>query len=166
MAKPTNVFIIQVYVPTADCDNVDIEQFYADLENTIKNKHRKDLLIVQGDWNAKIGEDAHENWKGNVRKFGLGNTNERGLRLLEFTKLHNLILANTLYPHKKTKRVTWSSPDGITQNQIDYILMSKRYQSSIHSNRTQSFPGADIGSDHELVMVTFRMKLRSKKKES
>ena len=93
----------------------------------------------------------------------VGATNERGLRLLEFTKLHNLILANTLYPHKKTRRATWSSPN---QNQIDYIQMSKRYQSSIHSKKTRSFPDADIGSDHELVMMAFRMKLRSKKKES
>ena len=82
-------------------------------------------------------------------------TNERGLRLLEFATFNNLVLTNTLGPHKPSRRWTWHSPDGKHHNQIDYILVKKRFRSGVNIHRTRSFPGADIGSDHDLVMMTF-----------
>ena len=160
-AKPHNMTIIQVYAPTSDHDDEEVEQFYEQLEETKIPK--KDILVVQGDWNAKVGPDAYENWAGTVGHFGLGTTNDRGLRLLEFAKSHRLTLANTLHPHKLSRTATWHSPNGLVHNQIDFILAPQRFKSSINKAMTRTFPGADIGSDHDLVLAAFKLKLRAKR---
>ena len=69
-----------------------------------------------------------------------------------------LVIANTLFQQHKRKLYTWTSPDGEHQNQIDYILCSQRWRSSIQSVKTR--PGADCGSDHELLIAKFRLKLK------
>jgi len=162
---PQNLTIVQVYAQTSNSTEEDCEDFYSQLEAVIANTPKKDILIVQGDWNAKIGRDAYADWAGTVGKFGLGETNERGLRLLEFARIHNLTLANTLFPHKASRRSTWHSPNGQVSNQIDFILVSKRFKSGIYTNRTRTFPGADVGSDHDLVMMTMKTRLSKRKKQ-
>ena len=121
--------------------------------------------MVQGDWNATIGEDAYENWKGTCGHHCNIKSNERGLRLLEFASYNDLMVANTFGSHKTSRKITWHSPDGKTHNQIDYIMVKKRFSSSVNIAKTRSFPGADIGSDHELVMMTFKLHLRRAKKQ-
>ena len=86
--------------------------------------------------------------------------------MLEFAKSHNLILANTIHNHKISRRTTWHSPGDKYKNQIDYILVQKPYRTSIRANKTRSFPGADIGSDHDLVMMTIQIRLRKNRKTS
>jgi len=164
-ASPFNVTIIQVYAPTSACEEDRIEEFYHDLEQVIKVTPKKDILIVQGDWNARVGPDAYPDWRDTVGAYGLGTTNERGLRLLEFAKSHNLVLANTLYPHKTSRKTTWHSPDGKTHNQIDYVLVGRRFRSSIVQRKTRTFPGADVDSDHDLVMLTMHLRLKATKKQ-
>lgn len=165
-ATPVDIVIIQVYAPTSSHSDEDVEAFYSDLQTIIAAVSKKDLLIVQGDWNAKIGPDAYEDWRGTVGKYGYGCTNERGLRLMEFAKLNRLLVSNTLHPHKASRRATWHSPDGRTHNQIDFILVSNRFSSGIIGRRTRSFPGADIDSDHDLVMMSLAVKLKAVAKKS
>ena len=163
-AKPHNMSIIQVYAPTSDHEDEEVEEFYEQLDNIIAKVPKKDLLIIQGDWNAKVGTDAYQNWAGTVGRFSTGECNDRGLRLLEFAKSHRLTLANTLHPHKLSRTATWHSPNGKTHNQIDFILVPQRFKSSVNKPNTRTFPGADIGSDHDLVMTTLRMKLKVKRR--
>ena len=75
-----------------------------------------------------------------------------------------VLLTNTLGPHKPSRRWTWHSPDGKYHNQINYILVKKRFRSGVNIHRTRSFPGADIGSDHDLLMITFRVRLKKARK--
>jgi hypothetical protein len=70
------------------------------------------------------------------------------------------LLANTLGQYKKSRRWTWHSPSEEHSNQIDYILVIKRFKSCIKTAKTRSFPGADIGSDHNLVLMTFHLHLK------
>ena len=77
---------------------------------------------------------------------------------------NNLVLINTLGPHKPSKRWTWHSPDGKHHNQTDYILVRKRFRSGVNIHWTRNFPGADIGSGHDLVMMTFRNRLKKARK--
>ena len=81
-------------------------------------------------------------------------------QLPEFTQTQEnaLIIANTLFQQHKRRLYTWTSPDGQHQNQIDYILCSQRWKSSIQSAKTR--PGADCGSDHELLIAKFRLTLK------
>ena len=84
--------------------------------------------------------------------------NEAGQRLIEFCQENALVIANTLFQQHKRRLYTWTSPDSQHQNQIDYILCSQRGRSSIVSAKTSL--GADCGSDHELLIVKFRFKLK------
>ena len=162
--KPVNMTVVQVYAPTSDCSDEEIDDFYETLEKLLRSVSRKDILVVQGDFNAKIGGDAYEGWKGTVGKFGVGNTNERGMKLLEFAKRYQMTIVTTLFDHKQSRRATWHSPDGKTHNQIDYVLVSKRHSTGVNRAKTRTFNKPDIGSDHDLVMMTLKMKLRANKK--
>ena len=91
-------------------------------------------------------------------KFDLGVQNEVGQRLTEVCQENALIITNTLFQQHKRRLYTWTSPDGQHRNQIDYILCSQRWRSSIQSAKTR--PGADCGSDHKLLIAIFRLKLK------
>ena len=81
-----------------------------------------------GDWNAKVGS---QEIPGVTGKFGLGVQNEAGQRLIEFCQKNAFVMANTLFQKHKRRLYTCTSPDGQHQNQIDYILGSQRWRSSI-----------------------------------
>ena len=81
-----------------------------------------------------------------------------GQRLMEFCQENARVIANTLFQQHKRRLYTWASPDGQHRNQTDYILCSQRWRSSIQSTKTR--PGADCGSDHELLIAKFRLKLK------
>ena len=104
--------------------------------------------------NAKVGS---QEIPGVTDKFGLGIQNEAGQRLIEFSQENPLVTANIFQQHKR-RLDTWTSPDGEHRNQIDYILCSQRWRSSIESAKTR--PGADCGSDHELLISKFRLTLK------
>ncbi|KAJ8396775.1 hypothetical protein AAFF_G00013740 [Aldrovandia affinis] len=159
-ATPFNITIIQAYAPTSTYQDSEVEDFYEQLQAVLDQTPKKDIIIMQGDWNAKVGEDAYPNWKDTCGPYSNIKTNDRGLRLLEFARYNNLMLANTLDLHKASRRWTWHSPNGEHHNQIDYILIKKRFQSSVNIGRTRSFPKADIGSDHDLVLMSFRLRLK------
>ena len=84
--------------------------------------------------------------------------NEAGQRLIEFCQENALVIANILFQQHKRRIYTWTSPDGQRRNQIDYILCSQRWRISIQSTKTR--PGADCGSDHEFLIIKFRLKLK------
>ena len=127
---------------------------YEDLQDLIELTNiQKNVLIIIGDWNAKVGS---QETPGVTGKFGLGVQNEAGQRLTEFCQEIVLVIANTLFQQHKRRLYTWTSPDGQHRSQIDYILCSQRWRSSIQSARL----GADCGSDHELFIDKFRLKLK------
>ena len=112
-----------------------------------------------GDWNAKVGS---QETPGVTGKFGLGVQNEAGQKWIEFCQENALVIANTLFQQHKRRLYTWTSRDGQHQNQIDSILCSQRWRSSIQSTKTR--PGADCGSGHELLIDKFRLKLKKVEK--
>ena len=95
---------------------------------------------------------------GVTEKFGLGTWNEAGQRIIEFCQENALVIANTLFQEQKRRLYTWTSPDGQCRNQIDYILCSQRWRSSIQSTKTRL--GADCGLVHKLLIAKFRLKLK------
>ena len=98
-----------------------------------------------GDWNAKVGEQREYPVSG---KFGLGDRNDRGQRLVEFCWTSKLTITNTLFEHPNRRLYTWKSPGDIHRNQIDYIMINQRHRNSV---QVRTYPGADIGSHHNLV---------------
>ena len=124
--------VILVYAPTSNTDEAEVEQFYEDLQDLLELTPQKDVLFILGDWNAKVGSQETPEVTG---KFGLGVQNEGGQRLIEFCQDNTLVIINTLFQRHKRRLYPWTSPDGQHQNQIDSILCSQRWRSSIQSQK-------------------------------
>ena len=121
--KLVNITVIQVFVPTTNAKEADVEQLYEDLQDLLGLTPKKDVLFIIGDWNARV---ESQETPGVTSKFGLGVQNEAGQRLIEFCQENTLVIANTLFQQHRRRLYTWTSPDCQHRNQTDYILCSKR----------------------------------------
>ena len=120
--KPFSITVIQVYAPTSNAEEAEVERFCEDLQDLLELTPPKDVLFIIGDWNAKVGSQETPRITG---KFGLGIHNEAGQRLIEFCQENTLVIANTLFQQHKRRFYTWTSPDGQHQNQIDIFFAAK-----------------------------------------
>ena len=93
-SKPLNITVIQVYAPTSNAEEAEVELFYEDLQNLLGPTPKKDVLFITGDWNVKVGS---QKTPGVTSKFGLGIRNEAGQRLIEFCQENALVITNTLF---------------------------------------------------------------------
>ena len=100
--KPFNITVIQVYAPTSNAEEAEVERFYEDLQKLLKHP-KKDVLFIIGDWNAKVGS---QETPGVTDKFGLGLWSEAGRRLIEFSQENSLVIANTLFQQHKRRLYT------------------------------------------------------------
>ena len=107
--KPFNITVIQVYAPTSNAEEDEVERFYEDLKYLLELTSKKDVLFIIGDWNAKVGS---QETPGVTGIFGLGIQNEAGQKLIEFCQENTLVIANTLFQQHKRRLYTWTSPDG------------------------------------------------------
>ena len=104
-----HITVIQVYAPTSNDEEAEVERFYKDLPDLLELTPKKDVLFIIGDWNAKV---ESQETPGATGKFGLGVWNEAGQRLIEFCQDNALVIANTLFQQHKRRLYTWTSPDG------------------------------------------------------
>ena len=98
--KPINVTVIQIYAPTSNAKEAEIEWFYEDLQDLLETTPKKHVLFIIRDWNAKLGS---QEIPGVTGKFGLGVKNEAGQRLIEFCQENTLIIVNTLFQQHKRR---------------------------------------------------------------
>ena len=124
--------VIQVYAPTSNGEEAEVEPVYEELQDLLELAPKKVVLFIIGDWNAKVGR---QETPGVTGKSGLGVQNKAGQRLTEFCQVNSLVIADTLFQQHKRRLYTWTSPDGQHRNQIVYILCSQRWRSSIQSTK-------------------------------
>ena len=98
--KPFSITVIQVYAPTSNAEEAEVEWFYEDLQDLLELTPKKDVLFIIGDWNAQEGS---QETPGVTGKFGLGIRNEAGQRLIEFCQENTLVIANTLLQQHKRR---------------------------------------------------------------
>ena len=101
--KPFNITVIQVYAPTSNAEETEVERFYEDLQDLLDLTSKKDVFFIIADWNAKVGS---QETPGVTGKFGLGIQNEAGQRLIEFCKENALVIANTLFQQHRRRLYT------------------------------------------------------------
>ena len=133
--KSFNITVIQVYAPTSNAEEAEVEQLYEDLQDFLEITPKKDVLFITGDWSAKVGS---QETPGVTGKFGLGLQNEAGQRLIEFCQENALVIASTLFQQHKRRLYTWTSPDGKHQNQIDYSQTKMEKLYTVSKNKTRS----------------------------
>ena len=120
------VTIIQCYAPTNDHNDEDKDKFYNQLQSLINKTPSHHLLLVMGDFNAKIGND-NTSVERTIGTHGIGQLNQNGKRLLELCEVSDICISNTTFQNKDIHKVTWNSPDDRTKNQIDHISINKKY---------------------------------------
>ena len=101
--KPFNIMVIQVYAPTINAEEAEVQRFYEDLQDLVELTPKKDVLFILGDWNAKVGS---QETPGVTGKLGLGMWNGAGQRLIEFCQENALVIANTLFQQHKRRLYT------------------------------------------------------------
>lgn len=163
-ALPVQLNIIQVYAPTTDHSDEEVAEFYTQITGILQQLPKKELTIIMGDFNAKIGRGAEGDIIGH---YGLGERNERGEQLSEFAGEWRFVVTNTFFTLPPRRLYTWKSPrdsgENIIRNQIDYILINERYRNSCISMKT--YPGADIHSDHVPLVGIFKVRMKKIKKK-
>nr|XP_022322870.1 craniofacial development protein 2-like [Crassostrea virginica] len=150
------ISLIVVYSPTNDNTEETKEIFLEQLQEVINNTPKHDILLIIGDFNAKVGS-SNKGYESVMGKHGIGKRNENGENLLELCQINNLVITGTIFPHKPRHKISWISPDGKTENQIDHVLISRQLLD------TRAMRGADASSDHELIRSKFRIKLKKQK---
>ena len=103
--KPFNITVIQVYAPTSNAEEAEVEWFYEDLQDLLELTPTKDVLFIIIGWNAKVVSQRPFEVMG---KFGLGVQNEAGQRLIAFCQENALVIANTLFQLHKRRLYTWT----------------------------------------------------------
>lgn len=151
----TNITIIQVYAPTSVASDNELDEFYKLLNKTYKEESEY-YTIIMGDFNAKIGTDISPSV--NLGKYRIGNTNDSGVRLVEFAMLNNLKIAESFFKSKANKKWTWKAPDGLTKNEIDHLLINDmRVVTKVATIASFNFP-----SDHRMVRCNIRLPRRAR----
>jgi len=156
--KFRNIALISIYAPTEDSPDAIKYEFYDQLSQECEKARKYDILILLGDFNAKIGR---ENIIAKVaEKYTLHEvTSENRKRLGQLAARNNMIIKSTCFEHKAIHKGTWMCPGTDVVNQIDHVIINKRHASitSITDVRSCLRPSCD--SDHFLVKVTLRERL-------
>ncbi|CAH0627277.1 unnamed protein product [Chrysodeixis includens] len=129
-ARPCKLNFVLVYAPTAKSTE-ELTFFYGLLDNVVNNIPKREITMVIGDLNAKVGSTYGPDYNKFLGKHDLGTRNDRGETFIEFCIGNNLAIMNTMFEQHKRLLYTWTSPDGKTLNQIDYIAIQTRWKSSI-----------------------------------
>ena len=153
--QPFDISIIIVYAPTSESSEEEIVAFYNNLEEAKSHCRSQEIVIIRGDLNAKVGQEADGEVIG---KHGLGIQNECGERWAQWCKTNGQIFTNTWFKLHQRRLWTWNSPGGQYKNQIDYITINKRFKNAVQ--QTKTYPGADCGSDHRLLFCKVKIKLK------
>ncbi|KAH0817858.1 hypothetical protein GEV33_004933 [Tenebrio molitor] len=160
--KNNNFTVVQCYAPTNVADIEDKEVFYSTLNRTMGSIPKEDIVLLMGDFNAKVGTD-NNGLEDIMGKNGIGEKNENGEMMVELCGLHQLKIGGTLFKHKNCHKITWVSPDKKVQNQIDHICISEAWCNNLLDTRNKR--GADIETDHYLVVAKIRAELQVMKKK-
>ena len=156
------VTILQCYAPTNEATEEVKDDFYDQLQMVLEQVPCRDVKIVMGDMNAKMGMDNTGREEVMGKHGARAEMNENGERWADFCQANELVVGGTLFPHKECHKRTWRSPDGGVVNQIDHLAFSKRWRSSLQDVRAMR--GADVGSDHHLLMAKVRLRIAKVRK--
>lgn len=158
-ARFHNISVINAYAPTNTANSEEKEEFYEELQTVfdrVQDVHRRDIVILMGDMNSKIGRD-NTNRETVMGTQGIGEMNENGEMFTNFCAHNELVIGGSMFQHKDIHKVTWISPDGKVKNQIDHIAIKRKWKHSLLDVRAMR--GADVYTDHNLMRAKLQIKL-------
>ncbi|GFS20455.1 endonuclease-reverse transcriptase [Elysia marginata] len=123
-SKNINMNIVQIYAPTDEAQDEEKDAFYDLLQEVMDKLPKKDINILMGDANAKIGRE-NTGYNRILGSHGLGEMNDNGERFANFCLFNKMVIGGSIFPHKRVHKATWVSPDNVTENQIDNFCVSQ-----------------------------------------
>ncbi|VDP57477.1 unnamed protein product [Schistosoma margrebowiei] len=147
----------QCYAPTNDYNEDVKDRFYHRLQSIVEKCSIKDLTILIGDLNVKVGMD-NTGCEDIMGRHGLRERNKNGKRFANLCDFNKPVIGGTILPHKHIQKTTWNSPDHTTHNQIDHICINNKFRRTMEDVRTKR--GADITSYHHLIVAKIKLKLK------
>ncbi|XP_014788015.1 craniofacial development protein 2 [Octopus bimaculoides] len=154
----SRITVIQAYAPIEDTEEADKDAFYDQLQDALDDAPHHDLVLLTGDFNAKSTRNQ-QGYEHVISPNGTAtDTSSNSERLVSFCSTNGLVIGNTYFEQKWIYKEMWRSPDGRTFNEVDYVCTSKRWKSTLLDMRTCR--GADVGSDHYLLLMKYRLRLR------
>ena len=176
--KHCKLIFISAYADTlekSEKNHEEREEFYETLETIIDSIPKRDAVILADDFNARTGSGYNE-FKENMGKFGKGQINSSGRRLLEMCKRTDMVISNTLFERKMCHQATWTATfrnfttwngearKNPIRNQIDYIMVRNKYKAFITNSR--SYGGITKDSDHKLVKTEMHLQWTKMQKQN
>jgi exonuclease III len=147
--EPINILMIQVYMPTSEHEDNKVEELYGVIEEILEEDGKGNThTIIMGDWNSVVGDEPYRNIVG---PNGQGRKNHKGQMLINFYERNGLIVTNTGFKKPKRRLYTWKAPGDRSRHQLNYILVKHQFRNSVKD--VQTLPGADINSDHNLLVT-------------
>jgi len=148
-----NIIVVNVHATSEEKSDEAKDSFYEELEQELDQFPKYHMKILLGDFYAKVG--GKNIFKLKIEQESLHqDSNDNGVRLVNFTTSQNLVVKSTMFPHRNIHKYSWTSPDDKTHNQIDQVFIDRRRHSSVLVVR--SFSGADCDTDHNLVIAKVR----------
>ena len=135
---------------------------YEVLQEQIDKTPHHDILILMGNFNAKVESD-NAGYESCMGKEGVGDRNNNGQHFADMCLENGLIIGGTIFQHKNIHKLTWNSPDGRTCSQIDHICINQKWRGSMRD--VKAIRGADVSSDHHLMLCKLKLKLKKARKE-
>lgn len=155
-SKYCKVTILQCYAPTNEAEDDVKDDWYEQLQYEVSRVPQHDLLLIMGDINDKVGLD-NSKCEAPMGKRGCGSINDNGERLVDFCLNNNCIIGGTIFPHKTIHKLTWRSTDGRTIDQIDHVIINKKWRRSLLDVKV--YQGADVSSDHCMLFAKIKLNL-------
>ena len=167
---PINVTIIAVYSPINPSGQKTAagasDNFYINLQHTVNKVPANDLLLIMGDFNARVGIQQNHTSQSVVGPHATDRINENGQRMVDFCAANNLIISNTFFQHKRVHQNTWMHPGNKQWHTLDYTLVNRKFRSSVEDVRVHRTAAGSIGTDHHLLRTKLKFHLKSRKKRT
>jgi len=154
--EPVSILIMQVYMPTLEYEDDEVEKLYDTIEEILEEDGKGDKNnIIVGEWNSTVGDEPYRDIVGS---HGLGRGNHRGQMSIDFCERNGLIVTNTWFKKPRRRLYTWKEPGDWSQHHLDYILAKHQFRNIVKD--VQTLPGADVESDHNLLVAKVRTRLK------
>ena len=156
--------VICAYAPTYHSAEEQKESFFSELQEAIDSTSENDVLIIAGDFNARVGSrtKGSSEWMGVLGCHGIGKVNDQGMAFLQFCMINSLTIMNTWFEKRAYQKQTWQHPGTKAWHCIDYVLMRQNQRKLC--NDTQVMRGADCWTDHKLIRSKLQLQLCRKPK--
>ncbi|CAF3954733.1 unnamed protein product, partial [Rotaria magnacalcarata] len=167
--QPIPITVIAVCAPVNPSNGLkaDVEacdEFYKALQSTIDNTNKGDIILIRGDFNARVGVEQTSSAHSVVGKHAVDKQNQNDRQVADFCLFNGFVVPNTFFPHKPVHQTTWMHTKIKQWHMLDYVLVNRKFRNSIQDVRAHRDATGGIRTDHHLLRAKVHIHLKCRKK--